>query len=282
MVWNSVSSKMEFICKETKFVRKLKIKRYRWLATRLQLQLCYSLRFVVPEIFLRVVEVSSNILYSVIPWTNIREQCYIVASSTNLSTRSRSKIRRRSCTEAVIRPWKIYLYLSFLLCSRNSYPNHYSISIDRVSKESSRLKFRSLEKFRRISNTNSSNLRILLRINWSIDEDSSAFVASTMKWLFFFERRPRINERKKRERKEKNVFVPGFIVPRFLDDYIRLHKAIPFSNADCSAVVSMQNAPSSYMVAILCCCTRLSLWDLESRFTFPPPRTLTFQRKIYK
>lgn len=32
----------------------------------------------------------------------------------------------------------------------------------------------------------------------------------------------------------------------------------------------MQNAPSSYMVAILCCCTRLSLWDLKSgvRFTF--------------
>lgn len=206
MVWNFVSSKMGFICKETKFVRKLKIKRYRWLATRLQLQLCYSLRFVVPEIFLRVVEVSSNILYSVIPRTTIREQCYIVASSTNLSTRSRPKIRRRSCTEAVIRPWKIYLYLSFLLCSRNSYPNHYSISIDRVSKESSRLKFRSLEKFRRISNTNSSNLRILLRINWSIDEDSSAFVASTMKWLFFFERRPRINERKKRERKEKKRF----------------------------------------------------------------------------
>lgn len=45
---------------------------------------------------------------------------------------------------------------------------------------------------------------------------------------------------------------------------MRLHKAIPFSNADCSAVVSMQNAPSSYMVAILCCCTRLSLWDLKS------------------
>ena len=45
--------------------------------------------------------------------------------------------------------------------------------------------------------------------------------------------------------------------------YIKLHKAIPFSNADCSAVVSMQNAPSSYIVAILCCCTRLSLCDLK-------------------
>lgn len=58
----------------------------------------------------------------------------------------------------------------------------------------------------KITSRNSSNLRILLRINWSIDEDSSAFVASTMKWLFFFERRPRINERKKRERKEKKRF----------------------------------------------------------------------------
>lgn len=46
--------------------------------------------------------------------------------------------------------------------------------------------------------------------------------------------------------------------------YIKLHRAIPFSNADCNAVVSMQNAPSSYIVAILCCCTRLSLCDLKS------------------
>lgn len=47
--------------------------------------------------------------------------------------------------------------------------------------------------------------------------------------------------------------------------YIILHRAIPFSNADCNAVVSMQNAPSSYMVVALCCCTRLSLCDLKSR-----------------
>lgn len=101
---------MGFICKETKFVRKLKIKRYRWLATRLQLQLCYSLRFVVPEIFLRVVEVSSNILYSVIPRTTIREQCYIVASSTNLSTRSRPKIRRRRrCSHSTLENLPIFI-----------------------------------------------------------------------------------------------------------------------------------------------------------------------------
>lgn len=104
------------------------------------------------------------------------------------------------------------------------------------------------------------------------------FVASTMK--FFFERWPRINERN--GKKKENDFIPGIILPRF-DDYIRLHKAIPFSNADCSAVVSMQNAPSSYMVAILCCCTRLSLWDLKpwrSRFTFLLPKALTLLFRI--
>lgn len=86
-----------------------------------------------------------------------------------------------------------------------------------------------------------------------------------MKFFFFFERWPRIKGGKKKDFVPERIILPP---PPWdiggLADYIRLHKAIPFSNADCSAVVSMQNAPSSYMVAILCCCTRLSLWDLKS------------------
>jgi len=47
--------------------------------------------------------------------------------------------------------------------------------------------------------------------------------------------------------------------------YMRLQRANPWleSKADCSTVVSMQKAASSY-IAIRCCCARLSLCDLQT------------------
>lgn len=47
--------------------------------------------------------------------------------------------------------------------------------------------------------------------------------------------------------------------------YIKLQRANPWpeSKADCSTVVSMQNAASVYIAAIRCCCARLSLCDLR-------------------
>lgn len=93
-----------------------------------------------------------------IPWT-IREQCYIVDESFESFSTENSK--KKDCT------WQSFDFgKSTYICSRNSYSNPYSISIDRKNRwKNSNLIPRDEVQDLRPYKITSSNLQILLRIN---------------------------------------------------------------------------------------------------------------------